>query len=238
MTQGDRQNLIGRREVVLGGLMAAASGVAFVRQPVAYMPAITLAAFEDLVPKQVGEWRFAEASGVVLPPPDTLRDRLYDNLVTRVYLNAPYPPIMLVLAYKYMQDGIIQVHRPEVCYPASGFSLDSERSIALDLADTSVPAKAFVARRDQRIEQVLYFTRLGVEFPLSWIEQRTAVLSANLAGEIPDGLLGRVSIIHPDQSIAIRLLAEFLSRLAADGRPGLRDLLLGVSPDRMRVNGN
>src|SRR3546814_5133423 len=30
-------------------------------------------------------WRFQQSSGLVLPPEDALSDRLYDNLVTKVY---------------------------------------------------------------------------------------------------------------------------------------------------------
>lgn len=220
--------LIGRRELVIGGAMALTSGLAYARAPKPYVRPLKQADFEASVPKSVGQWHYAEAGSVVLPPPDALRDRLYDNLLTRVYLNGRGQALMLVMAYKNVQDGIVQVHRPEVCYPASGFVLENERRQTVTIDGRAVPTKAFAARRADRIEQVLYFTRLGQHFPLSWSEQRWAVLDANLAGKIPDGLLARVSIIQNDQPSAIALLTDFLEALAPLGGPTFRAVLTGA----------
>lgn len=222
--------LIGRRELILGGAMALTSGLAFARTPKPYVAPLKMAAFEAAVPKAVGPWRQVESGSVVLPPPDALSERLYDNLLTRVYLDPDGRAVMLVMAYKNVQDGIVQVHRPEVCYPAAGFVLESERHQSLRVAGNVVPTKAFAARRPDRVEQVLYFTRLGRHFPLSWSEQRWAVLDANLAGQIPDGLLARVSIIQNDQSSAIALLSGFVETLSAQAGPTLRAILTGSAP--------
>lgn len=227
MDSPDKRGLVGRREVVLGGMMAAVSGLAFARRPKPYVPPLRQQAFEAAVPGQVGEWRTADNGSVVLPPPDALRDRLYDNLLTRVYLNAEGQALMLVMAYKNVQDGIVQVHRPEVCYPAAGFGLESERLATLQITGKAVPAKAFVAKRPDRVEQVLYFTRLGPSFPLSWRDQRMAVLDENMRGLIPDGLLARASIIQNDQVAAVTILSQFFEVLAASGGPTLRAIMTG-----------
>ena len=228
MTRREAPKLIGRREFALGGLMAAASGVAWVRQPRPKVPPLREKAFEAAFPSEVGPWRVSDAGGVVLPPPDSLRDRLYDNLLTRVYVNATGQALMLVVAYKNVQDGIVQLHRPEICYPAAGFALESERRLSLDLLGRRVPAKAFQARRADRIEQVLYFTRLGPHFPLTWRDQRFAVLDENLLGNIPDGLLARVSLIQPDQQAALPVLQAFFEGLATTAGATLRGILAGT----------
>ena len=230
MADVPKTSLIGRRELLLGGTMAVCSGIAYARTPKPYVAPIQQAAFEAAVPKTIGEWRFTDEGSVVLPPPDTLRDRLYDNLLTRVYVNARGQGLMLVMAYKNVQDGIVQVHRPEVCYPAAGFVLESAQRGSIRLSDRQVPTKAFAARRPDRIEQVLYFTRLGQHYPLSWSQQRVAVLEANLEGRIPDGLLTRVSIIQNDQPSAIALLSSFLESLATIGGPALHAVLNGTPP--------
>lgn len=227
MSEGGGPSLVGRREFVIGGLMAAASGIAYSRQPRASVGPLKQAVFESVVPTVVGAWRSAESGSVVLPPPDALRDRLYDNLVTRVYVDPRGRAIMLVMAYNNTQDGIVQVHRPEVCYPAAGFSLNDERDVVLKLRDHLVPAKAFAARRPDRVEQVLYFTRFGRRFPLSWREQRMAVLEENMRGAIPDGLLARVSIIQNDQTSAVVLLTDFFQMLAATGGATFRAVMTG-----------
>lgn len=229
MDDQTRPALIGRREFLIGGIMAATSAVALARTPQPYVPPLKQDVLEAAVPRRVGDWRSEDGGAVVLPPPDALRDRLYDNLLTRVYTNPAGQVLMLVLAYKNIQDGIVQVHRPEVCYPAAGFALEDERHLSLRLPGHEVPAKAFAARRPDRIEQVLYFTRLGARFPLSWRDQRFAVLEANLAGQIPDGLLARVSIIQNDQSTAIMAMTQFFEMLVAEGDKTFRGIMIGTA---------
>lgn len=217
---------LGRR-AVMGGILALASGIAYARQPKASMPVLTKASFEDLVPGPFGNWQVISDGGVVLPPPDTLRDRLYDNLVTRAYQSEGMPPIMALLAYNNQQDGVLQVHRPEVCYPVGGFKLSATEGIDISLDKGSVPANIFTAEAPGRLEQVMYFTRLGSAFPRSWLEQRIAVVNANLAGDIPDGILVRVSVIGVDQQRAKPILTQFIREFINVSPSRLQKLLLG-----------
>ena len=220
---------VGRREVLLGALGAGAAGVAALRTPTATAappPAGELAA---LLPQHPAGWRSAPSTGVVLPAPDALRDRLYDQLVTRLYHAPGEPAVMLLLAYKAAQDGVVQLHRPEVCYPASGFALDRAEPLELPLTGTTVPCLALTASRAGRIEHLLYFTRIGAAFPRSWAEQRWAVLAANLHGAVPDGLLLRISAIGPDRAAALGTLGRFLPALATAGSPAFRRLLTGAA---------
>lgn len=216
-----------KREFLLGAAGAGVTGLSLLHAPQPYMPMINSEAFDALMPQEFGGWTYAKTSGLVLPPPDSLRDRLYDSLVTRIYTHPSKPMVMMVLAYKNVQDGIVQVHRPEVCYPASGFTLDGGHDVMLHMRRKNVPGKVFTARLRERIEQVLYFTRIGQDFPLSWAEQRISVLEANVRGAIPDGMLSRVSMIHPDRQYAVNELSSFFGYLADAGGAKLRRLLLG-----------
>lgn len=217
---------LGRR-AVMGGILALASGIAYARQPKPSMPVLKKASFEDLVPGPFGNWQVFSDGGVLLPPPDTLRDRLYDNLVTRAYRADESPPVMLLLAYNNEQDGVLQVHRPEVCYPVGGFQLSATERIDIPLEKGSVPANIFTAEAPGRLEQVMYFTRLGKAFPRSWVEQRIAVVNANLAGDIPDGIMMRVSVIGIDQQRAKPILTEFTREFIKASPTRLQQLLLG-----------
>lgn len=218
---------ISRRNMLLGVVLGGASAVAFARQPAIANPKIPEKRFEEWVPKSFGAWDEVSQSGVVLPPPDALSDRLYDNLVTRVFVAPALPPVMLLLAYNNAQDGVLQVHRPEFCYPVGGFELTPTRDIMIEASGSSVPANFFTASAPNRVEQVAYFTRLGSAYPRKWSEQRIAVMRANLAGEIPDGIMMRVSALGDDPREAQGLLTRFARQFIENSNPKLQRLLLG-----------
>ena len=225
--QADARLVFGRRHFLIGGAMLAASGMALARMPSAQAAPIAKDRFDDWVPDMVGPWRFATVSGVVLPPPDALSDRLYDNIVARVYEAPELPSMMLMIAYNNVQDGVLQVHRPEICYPVGGYELTPTREYRLSIRNRAVPANVFAASGPDRTEQILYWTRLGDEFPRSWIEQRMAVARANVAGRIPDGVLVRVSLLGNDPVAALPLLERFARGFLDASPQPLRRILIG-----------
>lgn len=219
--------LFGRRHILMGGAMLAASGLAVARQPRPYAPRIDKERFRSWVPDVVGPWTFTTASGVVLPPPDDLSDRTYDNLISRVYEGADVPAIMLVIAYNNTQDGVLQIHRPEICYPVGGYALSSMRSRSVALAGRNIPVTMFSATGPDRSEQVFYWTRVGTSFPSTWAEQRMAVAKANIAGGIPDGALLRLSLIGDGLVQAQPQLERFARDFLAASPESLDRVLLG-----------
>lgn len=220
-------SFITRRNVLIGGVLAAASGVAYARQPQIYAKRIEEETFKDWVPTEVDGWRIASESGVVLPPPDSLSDRLYDNLATGVYTKRGETPVMMLLAYNNSQDGVLQVHRPEVCYPVGGFALSPTMEVPLHAGGRTIPSNFFTAKSQDRTEQVAYFTRLGSAFPRSWFEQRMAVIEANLQGKIPDGMLMRVSVLSNDRDAAFEKLERFAASFIEASPAPLRQRLIG-----------
>lgn len=219
--------VLGRRHVLIGGAMLAASAFALARMPSAQAAPIAKNKFDGWVPDTVGPWRFATVSGVVLPPPDALSDRLYDNIVARVYEAPGQPSMMLMIAYNNIQDGVLQVHRPEICYPVGGYELTPTREYRLSIRNRAVPANVFAARGPDRTEQILYWTRMGDDFPRSWIEQRLAVARANVAGRIPDGVLVRLSLLGNNPVAALPLLVHFARVFLDASPPQLRQILIG-----------
>ena len=224
--QEPRSSTLSRRNLLIGGILLSASGIAFARQPEIAASPVEGKVFQSLVPKRFGIWQSTDSGDVLLPPPDTLRDRLYDNLVTRSYTAPGQNTVMLLLAYNNAQDGVLQVHRPEVCYPVGGFQLSETREIPFRDGTRVIPANFFTAVGPDRVEQVAYYTRLGQDYPRTWAEQRLAVMRANLAGDIPDGMLMRVSLLGRNAASAQAELEQFASSFMAAAPPKLRKLLV------------
>ena len=219
------RSLLSRRHFFLGGALLATSAIAFARQPRAHNPVVKGEVFEAWVPKEFGQWSAAGSSGVVLPAPDALSDRLYDNLITRVY-TSPHDAVMLLLAYNNRQDGVLQVHRPEICYPVGGYDLTPTEPLFVPALGLQVPSNLFTATGSDRTEQVVYFTRLGGAYPRSWAAQRLAVVEENLAGRIPDGIMLRASVLATDRAAAVEVLRKFIGEFAAAAAPPLQRLLV------------
>ncbi|QQV78057.1 EpsI family protein [Sphingomonas aliaeris] len=215
-----------RRELLIGGGFLVAAATALAMKPRNQLNMLGKGNIETLVPNTIGDWSFVAASGLVLPPEDQLEKQLYSQLLTRTYTNPRGVQMMLLIAYNGSQDGVVQVHRPEVCYPAGGFKLTQIDEHAIPIAkDITLPSRFIVAETGMRREQIIYWTRLGTAFPRQWSEQRLAVFEQNLEGNIPDGLLVRISSVSPDVGAAD--LDAFARDLYASVGTTMRSVLVG-----------
>jgi EpsI family protein len=218
----------GRRDLIFGGLAAVAAGTAYAGMPRRKLMTIGKDQLDRIVPMHVGDWSFESQSGLVLPPPDQLAQLLYDQQVTRSYAAPSLLPVMLLMAYGSSQGGMLQIHRPEVCYPASGFKLSETRVVPLAIGNgRSIPTRVFTAEGDTRTERVLYWTRIGNFLPASWTSQRMAVMRENLAGYVPDGLLVRLSTVSENPGQAQQMLETFARAMLAQVGPAGRRMLIG-----------
>jgi EpsI family protein len=219
-----------RRELLLGGLAATAAATAWAGKPDKPQKFVPDGALEKIIPDRIGDWTYGTASGLIMPPPDQLARLLYSQQVARTYVSDDLPPVMLLLAYGSSQGGMLQIHRPEICYPASGFRLSDVSATSIDLGrGHALPSRRFTARSDARVEQVLYWTRIGDYLPVTWAAQRLAVMRSNLAGYIPDGLLVRASVMMDNSAQAQRLLADFVRAMLAAMPPARRHMLAGTA---------
>lgn len=218
-----------RREVLLGGALLATAGVTYALMPRTPVVALPEGGLAKAIPERVGPWRHADGAGFVLPPSDEQAAALiYEEQLTRGYDNGVDPPVMLLIAYDRMQSGLLQIHRPESCYPGSGFTISETQPVAAPLAPgLGVPANFLTATRGERVEQLLYWTRLGDAFPRDWHDQRRSIASQNLRGYVPDGVLVRMSVITPDAEFGLRHLARFAEALFANSATAGRRLLAG-----------
>ncbi|MBB5686640.1 exosortase-associated protein EpsI, V-type [Sphingobium boeckii] len=217
-----------RRSVFLGGALLATSGLAALREPVRAVKPFSEKEFDALIPRVVGPWTAENSSDLILPPPDQLSQKLYEQLVTRVYLAESKPPVMFLAAYSSIQQNNVQVHRPEVCYPAAGFVITENEPFTLKIApNIEIPSRFLVAKQSRRSEMMIYWTRVDNKYPLKWSDQRLAMAEANLKGYYPDGVLARVSMIGLDQTEAAETISDFARELEKSATPAGRKILFG-----------
>ncbi|WP_300975268.1 exosortase C-terminal domain/associated protein EpsI [Sphingomonas sp. LHG3406-1] len=218
-----------RREfLVAAGCGAAALGGGLMSSRGVKAPEDLGVPVEQLLPEQLGEWRLEPRSDLLIPRGDSEEEAVYDQLLTRVYSSGAAPPVMLLIAYGSSQTGTTQLHRPEVCYPAAGFALEDRPAVQLPISrDAAVEARTMTARTSGRIEQILYWSRIGRDFPVSALGQRWSLLRQAASGGVPDGALVRMSTIMLDYRAALPVLTGFARKLLELPGPARR-LLTGV----------
>ncbi|MBC7285128.1 exosortase-associated protein EpsI, V-type [Hoeflea sp.] len=216
-----------RRDLLIGSLGLLCAGASVFAARDSDVEPLPKGALESAVPKVLGAWRAVPAGGIVLPPQSDLSQRLYNDVMVRGYQNGG-AVVMLLLAYGAVQGESMQMHRPETCYPASGFGIRSAQLVQLPLAGGhAIGAKFLDTESTVRKEQVLYWTRVGEHFPTSQLSQRWAVLQENLAGRLPDGILVRTSTVASGPKAAFPVLRSFAAAMIANAPAPARRLLVG-----------
>jgi EpsI family protein len=201
------------RTLFLGVMMVVASLVSVSLTP-KLVPASTVAVkLSDQVPLSFGDWRTEPDSGrqVVSPQVEKTLESLYSDTLSRTYVNSKGERIMLSLAYGANQGRDLQVHKPEVCYVAQGFLLNSMSKAQINLGDQALPVMHLVAVQGRRNEPITYWIRSGDSLVRGWYEQNKARISAGLNGVINDGFLVRVSSISGDENAAFELQQHFIN---------------------------
>jgi EpsI family protein len=219
------EKALSRREVVTGLAMLSAAGVAVARKPDIRLDYLGNHTLEQVIPQKIGRWKFVSSSGLVVPPKDQLALAIYAQTLTRVY-NDGETPIMLLIAYSASQNGFLQVHRPEFCYTASGFTLSDFAPHKIQLGTSqSFEVNTLSAVRDGGGEKLMYWTRIGNHIPLSWSEQKFVFAADNLRRIIPDSALIRVSTPLGYEA-PVAKLEEFVREMIAATAPSLRRVLV------------
>ena len=222
---------ISRRQTLIGLACAAAAGTAFAAAPRRSEDRLRGIKLDSLVPTRIGPWSYGDAQDVIVArADDALPVAGSDQLVARAYQAKNVPAIMLVVAYGSTQGATLQLHRPETCYPGQGFKLENFSEPELKFASFRlVHARRFTAIRDERVERVVYWTRIADSFPRNTAGEYRAILGSVLKGVVPDGVLVRISTITRDHFAADRALNEFASALVRQTSAEGRRILLGDS---------
>ena len=219
-----------RREFLVGGaLLASALASGALAAAVRSTPPAGSLQDRDL-PTQIGPWRLAPSSNILIPEGEGAGDKVYDQVVAHHYDSASELPVMLLIAYGGAQSGSTQLHRPEVCYPSAGFRMTEHPDLVLDLPGTPpITARALTGVAPGRVEQIIYWSRVGNEFPTRGLSQRWSVLRQTVADGAPDGALVRMSAITSDEAAGVAALRRFAAALLVSSGPPLRRLLVGAA---------
>ena len=212
-------------------LMVAALAAAQAWRPTAHL-ADTRAKveLETLFPKAFGDWRVDERMPVQLVSPDTqaLLNKIYNQTLSRTYVNRQGDRIMLSVAYGGDQSDATRAHRPEVCYPAQGFQIVSSRDGVIDVNGQQLRVRQLVTSLGARVEPISYWIMVGDRVTLSGTEQKLAQLSYSTRGVTPDGMLVRVSSISGDAAKAYALHGQFVAEMFPVVSASLRPQVFGA----------
>jgi EpsI family protein len=186
---------------------------------------------ETTVPKQFGDWvelpdRRAQ---VVNPQTQELLNKLYSQILTRMYVNKEGYQIMLSMAYGDDQRGGLQAHRPEVCYPAQGFKLGKVEKGALATTFGDIEVRRLTTSLGERNEPVTYWLTVGDQIINGTLDKRIAEIRLGLTGQIPDGLLFRISSIDTDPHRAFAMQQKFAADMMTAVPSRARKQLSGLS---------
>lgn len=219
-----------RIALLIAALMISASVGAIALRPdqkVANLAGISL---ETMIPKQFGDWKEEPQRNlqVVNPQTQALLDKLYSQLLARVYINSQGYRVMLSLAYGSDQRGALQAHKPEVCYPAQGFTMHSTKAMPLTTPFGEIPAQRLYTTLGPRQEPVTYWFTVGDKAVQNKLQKRLVDLRYGLTGQIPDGMLFRVSSIDENQARANQLQDQFVNQLLEAIPPADRKRLSGL----------
>ena len=224
------------RAAAMCALMLAAAGAAVALKPTALLadqlPPIDL---ENQIPRAFGTWRVDERTSarVINPQAETLLNKLYSQLLTRTYVDTRTGErIMLSIAYGTNQSDAMQVHIPDVCYPAQGFEVLNSSFTNIAIGERKLPVKRLLTRMGSRVEPLTYWTTVGATVVLTGSERKIAQMKYGLNGEIPDGLIYRVSSIDSDTDSARQLQARFVTDMLAEVSPTTLRRVAGRLPFR------
>ena len=225
------RSAISRRSLLIGAASGLTALAAYAGTPRRSEHRLRKEQLGKLVPVTIGPWTFRTSAGVVVArPDDAVPTDGYDQVIARNYDSPDVPPIMLLVAYGSTQSGNLRLHRPETCYPAQGFGLSDFSSFNFAFAGTDlIQARRFTATRGDRIERLVYWTRIGNSFPRNTADEYRAILRSVLRGVVPDGVLVRVSTLTSDMSAADAAIDSFARDLVGTLPVTGRQILLGDS---------
>ncbi len=186
----------------------------------------------ELLPARFGEWVEDRSMPVVLPAPDVQANlnKVYNQVLARTYINPQGYRIMLSVAYGGDQSDGMQVHRPEVCYPAQGFEVVRVWNDALKLSDRSIPVTRATTQLGPRKEPLTYWIINGDQVIPPGFGARFVQLQYTLRGRIPDGMLVRVSSIDPEPKRAFEIQDRFSRDMVQALDPAFRIRIVGLEP--------
>ena len=215
-------------------VMGLAFGAAEALRPTQHMADIRgRIELDKVFPQRFSEWVIDDRAApvqLISPVLQAVIDRIYNQTLSRTYVNPRGQRIMLSVAYGGDQSDATRAHRPEVCYPAQGFQIKGSSTGIVQGAGRDIKVRQLVAQMGGRIEPITYWVVTGNDLSLTGTDQKLSQLKYTLRGVIPDGMLVRVSSIDSNQTRAYAEQARFIADLADAIPSAAKDRVIGSVP--------
>lgn len=184
---------------------------------------------EIMIPIEFGDWRVDKSIIPLQVDAETqaMLDKIYNQTLSRTYVNSKGERIMLSVAYGGDQSDNLAVHKPEVCYYAQGFEIMKTYADELLTQYGKLPIKRLLAVKGYRNEPITYWVTVGNKAVLPGIDEKLQQLKYGLTGNVPDGMLVRVSSIDVDKAKAYQLQTVFIQNLLSSVNASERIRLIG-----------
>ncbi|MBX9895785.1 MAG: EpsI family protein [Nitrosomonas sp.] len=184
---------------------------------------------ETMIPVKFGNWKIDESIIPLQVDAETQAklDKIYNQTLSRTYVNSYGERIMLSVAYGGDQSDNLAIHKPEVCYYAQGFEVMKIYADELLTQYGKFPIKRLMAVKGSRNEPITYWVTIGNKAVLPGIEEKLQQLRYGLTGDVPDGMLVRVSTIDTNKEKAYQLQDIFIQDLLSTIADRERTRLIG-----------
>jgi len=184
---------------------------------------------DAIIPKEFGAWKLdsSTASSIVNPTVRGELEKIYNQILSRTYINEQGERVMLSIAYGRDQSTDLHVHRPEICYATSGFDVGEISKTFVNTTIGRIPVMHLVAKQGIRNEPITYWIRVGDSLTRGWFEQKLTAIGYGLTGKVTDGLLFRVSTISNNEQDSYRIQQAFLAAILQAVRSEDRHWLVG-----------
>ncbi len=197
--------------------------------------------FSKQIPAQFGEWQRVPNRTMAIDlyqknDGERTTDNPYDDTLIQSYRNKTGHVIQLAIAYGALQRQEVKIHRPDLCYYAQGFEVESlqPEQIKLSSVGQKVAGHKMQVKSGDDQQLVSYWMRIGDLFSQSAWQTRLYLIKEGLKGNVPDGVLVRVSSAIESSSTSKQTIAvehqSFLDALMkAVHQTPIEALLLGES---------
>lgn len=220
-----------KKSLLLLTCMLIATSLGFLLKPTLKMaeqgPRFDL---ETMIPKEFGDWHelTQKTAFVINPVQKEVLDNIYAQTLSRTYINSGGDIIMLSIAYGDDQGDAKQLHYPEVCYPAQGFQVLSTQDGMVNTAFGGIRVKRMLTVLGNRTEPLTYWTTVGSDVVLGGVETKLAQLGYGFKGQIPDGLIFRVSSITSATEEGYKSQEQFIHSIVSELNPIWRSRIAGL----------
>ncbi len=185
---------------------------------------------EAMIPSNFGDWRIDQSIVPLQVDAGTQAklNKIYNQTLARTYVNSLGERIMLSVAYGGDQSDNLSVHKPEVCYYTQGFEVMKTLADELLTQYGKLPIKRLLAVKGNRSEAITYWITIGSKAVMPGIDEKLQKIRYGLTGDVPDGMLVRVSSINSDKDKAYQLQAIFVQDLLSSVDNSVRTRLIGT----------